>query len=156
MKEIQLTQGQIALVDDDQYEFLMQWKWQAQKDGNTYYAVRSLSIGNGKQHMIKMHHKIIGSPPKSFEVDHRNGQGLDNQRHNLRFVTHRQNQQNRRNGKKKTSQYSGVYWHKASEKWMARIQINGKENYLGLFVDEFEAFKTYQRTVNAIGEEVLS
>ena len=108
--------------------------------------------------MILMHHVVLGYPLKGFEMDHVDGQGLNNQRHNLRFVTHRQNGQNRKKGQKgkKSSQYSGVYWHKASKQWMARIQVNGIDKYLGLFTNEYEAFEAYRQIVNAIGENLLT
>ncbi|MBE9594389.1 MAG: HNH endonuclease [Proteobacteria bacterium] len=155
MKEIPLTQNQVTLVDDKNFEFLNQWKWFANKNCNTFYAARALSIINGKRRIIKMHHEIIGYPPKGFEVDHKNGQGLDNQRHNLRFVTKRQNHQNRRN-QKSSSKYPGVSWDKEKRKWEADITINGKFKFLGYFIDEFEAFDVYKQAVEAIGEEVLS
>lgn len=155
MRKIQLTQGQVALVDDDMYEELNQHKWCVDKGGNTFYAQRQLPTINGKRHKIKMHHAIIGKPPKGFEIDHKNGQGTDNQRHNLRFVTRRQNQQNQRNGKKKSSKYPGVYWDKRDKKWIAKIQIDGKSSNLGYFVDEFEAFESYRKAVNAIGTTVI-
>lgn len=155
MKEIQLTQGKFALVDDEDFEWLNRWKWCVDKGGNTFYAQRRLSTIGGKCHKIKMHHAILGKPPKSFEVDHCDGNGLNNQRKNLRFVTRRQNQQNQRNGRKKSSQYPGVYWDKRDKKWIARIQINGKSNNLGYFVDEFEAFESYRKAVNVINTTVI-
>lgn len=154
MKEIQLTQGQVALVDDDMYEYLSQFKWQIRKHGKTFYARRSLSQINGKRHMIQMHHEIIGYPPKGFEVDHQNGNGLWNLRNNLRFVTHRQNCQNQKN-QKTSSRFPGVHWDKDKQKWMAKIQINGICKNLGRFVDEHKAFFVYKQAVESIGEKVI-
>lgn len=154
MRKIQLTQNKVALVDDDQYEFLMQWKWCADKSGKIFYAQRRLSTINGKCCKIRMHHEIIGKPPKGFEVDHENGNGLDNQRHNLRFVTHRENCQNRKN-QKSSSQYQGVYWRINEKKWSAQIQINGIVKHLGYFHDELDAFNTYKQAVEALGEKVI-
>lgn len=156
MKEIQLTQEQVALVNDEDFEWLNQWKWYANKGGNTFYAQRRLSTIDGKCHKIKMHHAIMGKPPKGFEADHENGNGLDNQRHNLRFVTRRQNQQNKKNKiKPKTSQYPGVYWHKTAKKWTAQIYIDKIRKHLGLFINEKEAFEVYRKAVNAIGQTVI-
>ena len=157
MREIQLTQGQVALVDDDQYEFLMQWKWFAHKEWKSFYAVRCGKVDeyvNGKRPLIRMHHAIIGFPPKGFETDHRNGRGLDNQRHNLRFVTGRQNQQNQVH-RNKSSQYPGVCWDKSRQKWIVCIRINDIQKNLGYFTNELEAFKAYEQAVNAIGETVI-
>ena len=154
MKEIQLTQGQVALVDDDIFEELNQFKWCVVKDRKIFYAHRQLPTVNGKRCKIKMHHAIIGKPPKGYETDHKNGQGLDNQRHNLRHVTHRENCQNRKN-QESSSQYPGIYWKKDEKKWIAQIQINGKSNSLGCFVDELEAFKIYKQAVEALGEKII-
>ena len=128
MKEIALTQGQFALVDDCEYERLSQFKWYAHKNYKTFYAVRHSPRIKGKRYLIYMHHKIIGKPPKNYVSDHENGNGLDNQRENLRFVTHRQNSQNRKN-KKGSSEYPGVCWHERDQRFQARITINGISNH---------------------------
>ena len=154
MKEIKLTQGKVALVDDDMFEELNQFKWQAVKNYNMFYARRSLPRINGKRPQILMHHEIIGRSSKGLVADHKDGNGLRNLRSNLRFVTYRQNIQNLHNIKK-SSQYSGVSWHKDRQKWQANIWINGVKKYLGLFIDEFEAFEVYRKAVNAIGQTVI-
>lgn len=153
MREIQLTQNQVALVDDCDFEELNKWSWFAHKSGRTFYARRTLTIGN-KRHTIRMHHIVIGKPPIGFEVDHKNGIGTDNQRENLRFVTDRQNSQNRKNVNV-TSVYPGVYWHSSRNKWMAQIYINGKSKFLGRFIDEHEAFNAYRKAVNDREETVI-
>lgn len=154
MREIQLTQNQVALVDDDMYEELNQFKWFANKMGNTFYAKRMSPTINGKRHVIHMHHEILGKPPKGLMTDHRDGEGLNNQRKNLRHVTRRQNGQNRKH-QKTSSQYPGVNWIKRDKKWMAKIIIDGKTKYLAQLTDERKAFEAYRQAVNAIGEEVL-
>ena len=154
MKEIILTQGQVALVDDDMYDEISSVKWYAKKDCNTFYAVRNSFYINGKRHIIYMHHEIIGRPPRGYKTDHRSGNGLNNQKENLRLVTNRQNSQNRRDYKK-SSKYPGVHWVKRNKKWIAKIQINGKSKYIGGFTDEGEAFEAYKQAANAIGEKVL-
>ena len=154
MKEIFLTQGQVALVDDNMFEELNQFKWQVRKHGKTFYAQRSSSQINDKRYTIHMHHEILGKPPKGFEVDHENGNGLWNLKNNLRFVTHRENCQNRKN-QKTSSRFPGIHWDKSRKKWMAKIQINGIYKNLGRFVDEYEAFAAYKYVVNVIGEKVI-
>ena len=158
MKKIILTQGKIALVDDEDCEYLSQWKWYAHNPWkNNFYAVRGGKVDeyiNGKRPLIRMHCIIMGKSPINYEVDHENGNGLDNQRHNLRFVTHRQNGQNLYC--KQTSRFPGIYWHKASKQWMARIQINGTDKYLGRFMDKHEAFEIYCQAVNELGEIVIN
>jgi hypothetical protein len=154
MKRIALTQGQYALVDDEDYERLNQVKWYAHENYKTFYAQRTISTINGRRRIIHMHHEVIGIPPREFISDHKNGNGLDNQRHNLRHVTHRQNGQNRKN-QKKTSQYPGVSWHSGRKKWVAQIQLYGKIKNLGGFTNEVDAFNAYKETIKAIGEKVV-
>ena len=154
MKEIQLTQSQVALVDDDLYEELNQVKWNAHKDGKTFYGRRWSPMVNGKRHIVLMHHVILGRPPKGFVTDHINGCGIDNRRKNLRFVTNRQNGQNNKNCKK-SSQYPGVYWDKEYKKWRVCIRINGKTKNLGRFTDEKAAFEAYKKAVNELGETIV-
>lgn len=91
MKEIPLTQGKVALVDDEDFELLNQLNWYAYKNktGN-YYAVRNYSAEKGKRKIILMHREIMDAP-KGIQVDHRNGDGLYNQKENLRLATHQQN-----------------------------------------------------------------
>src|SRR5665213_3111116 len=89
MREIQLTKGKIALVDDADYEYLSQFKWQAhRRGGKTYYA--KTDIG---RRSVGMHQLVMDAG--DLEVDHRDGNGLDNRRSNLRLATHSQNQCNR-------------------------------------------------------------
>ena len=155
MKEIFLTQGQVAIVDNRDYKKLSKYKWQASKPRNIYYATRQSLIVNGERHTIFMHHEIIGKPLKGFHADYRDGNGLNNQRNNLRHVTVRQNGQNLIHGER-YSQYPGVSWHKRDQKWVAMIRINGPQKWLGTFNTEIEAFEAYRHAVNAIGEEILN
>jgi len=154
MKKIILTQGKVALVNDEDFERLNRFKWYAKKRWNVFYAARNSPTINGKRYTIRMHHEIIGKSPKGFEVDHENGNGLNNQRYNLRFITHRQNGQNLKNTKK-SSQFPGIYWQKQYQKWSVQIQVNGKKKWLGRFTDEREAFKVYKQAVESLGEKVI-
>ena len=154
MKKIELTRGQTTLVDGKNFEKLNEFKWYAHKCLNTFYAVRNSLYINGKRTIILMHHEIIGRPPKGMISDHRDGNGLNNQGHNLRHVTCRQNQQNQVH-RNKSSQYPGVYWHKSRNKWVAQIKINNKNEYLGLYISEFDAFQAYKQAVESLGETVL-
>lgn len=152
MKEIILTQGKVALVDDDDFEWINQWKWYANKNCNTYYAVRSVRLER-KISRICMH-RLIMKTPIGYEVDHKDGNGLNNQKNNLANGTHRKNMQNRH--EKKTSKYPGVYWRKTDRKWEAEIKVNGKRKHLGHYNDEYEAFLVYKNAVWVFtGEDVL-
>ncbi len=155
MKRIVLTQGQCALVDDEDFERLNQFKWCVMKGLRTIYAYRKSPMIKGKQDTIYMHHEIIGKPQKGFVADHIDPNGLRNTKNNLRHVTWRQNCQNIKNVQN-TSKYPGVHWNKISRSWKARIQIGNNEKHLGYFRDEKKAFEAYRQAVNAIGEEVIS
>ena len=143
MKQIPLTQGKIALVDDEDYERLNRHRWYAQKSRYTYYAVRKSSRKQGKQRTIYMHKEILDIP-LGFETDHKNHFGLDNRKANIRSCTRGENQHNRRqqNG---ASKYKGVTWYKGLRKWQAQIRFDGKTIHLGQFYLEIDAARTYDR-----------
>lgn len=149
MKQITLTQGKIVLVDNDVYEWASIYKWYAKNSRGIFYAARTVKFSNKKRSTTFLHHYIVGYPLNNNEVDHMDGDGLNNQRDNLRIGSHRKNGQNRkehRNGSK-TSKYVGVSWNKARNKWLVMTQINGKMLYLGYFNDEEEANLAYQSAV---------
>jgi hypothetical protein len=141
MKEIPLTQGKVAIVDDGAFAELSKYRWYAHKICNTWYAERNSLCVNGKRHKIRMHAAIVGTP-KGMGTDHVNGNGLDNRRENLRIVTKRQNGQNLHI--QKTSRFPGVSWHKRDKKWEAEIKIAGKTHYLGIYDSEEAAARRYQ------------
>lgn len=141
MKEIPLTQGKVAFVDDDMYDYLMQWKWCY----NCGYAVRNeyYRTQNGKRisKMVRMH-RVITNAPDGMEVDHRDRIATNNQRSNLRLCTRDQNNINRVFARN-TSGFNGVRWHKRDEKWIAQISFNKKRIHLGSFESPIEAAKSY-------------
>ena len=140
MKEIKLTKGMVALVDDEDYEWLNQFKWYAGKGWNTYYASRNAKL-NGKRILLNMHVAIMGT--STGLVDHIDGDGLNNQRYNLRRCTRAQNGMNRSPNKNSTSKYKGVY--KAKGKYVAAIAVNGTQAYLGTFTLDSDAAKAYDK-----------
>lgn len=142
MKQIPLTQGYIALVDDIDFEWLNQWKWGALKAPHTVYAVRYTSRAGGKKPQFVYMHRLILEARKGQETDHRNGNGLDNQRANLRFCTSSQNNMNRAHGRG-TSVYKGVSWSTRRRKWQVQIGCEGKSVFLGRFDSEEEAACAY-------------
>lgn len=154
MKEIRLTQGKMALVDDDIYEKLSQHKWYALRYRKAFYAGRGYSTPGKGQRVMFLHHAIMGCPPKGFMSDHSDGNTLNCQRKNLRFVTSRQNNQNRKNVDK-SSRYPGVCWHKRDQRWTARIWTKGRREWLGYFTDELQAFQAYQQAVESLGQTVI-
>lgn len=152
MKTINLTQGQVALVDDEDYEWLSQHKWYARWSRHTssFYALRGVLKNEGERgKSIYMVREILGfKQGDNHQSDHRNHNTLDNQRHNLRGCTHQQNMQNRRKhrtwaGKKCSSEYIGVFWCKVGKIWKSQITFNNKRFYLGRFQSEIKAAKIY-------------
>ena len=142
MKRIQLTQGQVALVDDEDFKKVNQFKWNAQKDGNKFYAKRMITI-NGKRTAQLMHMLIVGDNPFKLDIDHRDGDGLNNQKNNLRLCTHQQNMMNRKLNKNSSSTYKGVHYSSVRQKWQARIQTDGKRISLGFFNGKEDAARAY-------------
>ena len=133
MKEMQLTQGKVALIDDEDFERLNQFNWYAHRSGNNWYAVRSSSRINGKQTTIIMHREIMNTL-LDMQVDHKNGNSLDNQKSNIRTCTHQQNQFNKINPQKNNKLgIKGVRWYEKTKKFHARIGINGKYIHLGYY-----------------------
>ncbi len=149
MKMITLTQGQRAMVDDEDYEFLNQWKWYARRGKrkqttDTWYAQRTGPRPN--KQAIHMHREVLGRMGiQDFpQGDHKDSNGLNNQRYNLRPATVNQNGCNRRKRNGCTSRFKGVHWHKANGSgWMTTIYLEGKLNYLGTFENETVAAKVY-------------
>jgi len=139
MKEIPLTQGLVALIDDAEFEKLNQFKWYAGRGGKTFYAKRNVLKQNGKKTTIRMHRIILGIP-NDKQVDHIDGNGLNNQRVNLRSCTNAENMRNRHGlTASNTSGYRGVSWNKSRGKFQARIRVNGLAVYLGRFTTAVEA-----------------
>ena len=145
VKEIPLTKGKVAIVDDDVYEWLIQWKWHYSGDvGNKGgYARRSERTKDGKVVHFYMHKEILGV--SNGIVDHINGNRLDNRKSNLRLATIEGNNRNKRKLAPKTSKYKGVCWDSHKRKWKAGIKINGKFKHLGNFDSEEEAARAYNK-----------
>jgi hypothetical protein len=148
VRAITLTKGQVALVDDSDYEWLSQHKWFAKWNTGTrsYYAARSSPRENGKQYTIRMHREILGlERGDKREGDHKEPRDtLNNQRSNLRMAKHDQNGCNRGSNRNNTSGFKGVSWYPKYGKWLARINISGKRIFLGYFDTAEEAHETYR------------
>jgi hypothetical protein len=140
MRSIPLTQGRFALVSDEDFLVLSQWTWCVSGNG---YAHRSVNI-NGRKSTVKMHRTVIHAP-KGFDIDHINGNKLDNRRENLRIASRSLNMHNVPKRVTNTSGYKGVTWHKAANKWCAQIMINYKNHYLGLFENIEEAVRARRK-----------
>lgn len=144
MKEIILTQGKVALVDDEDFEYLNQWKWRAQKGRDTYYAVRFQWV-NGRDTKISMHRLILSLVDKSILCDHRDRNGLNNQKYNLRIASYSGNGSNRTSGKNSSSVFLGVSWINREKRWCAQIKKDNIVRHIGYFESEIEAAKAYDK-----------
>lgn len=140
MKEIPLTQGKYALIDDIDLERVSQYKWFARKSKKCYYAATYIREWE-KVKMIHLHHFIAGWPLNGLIVDHKDRNGLNNQISNLRICTQAQNVANRTGWG--ISKYLGVSKIKGRERWRAFIGFQKKIIYLGVFVSENAAALAY-------------
>lgn len=144
MRQIPLTQGKMALVDTGDFAYLNQFNWYAHRRGHRWYAVRNASLlGGTPRRMIQMHSEVL---PGVGAIDHRDGDGLNNRRKNLRPASKQQNARARRVRPAGTSSnYRGVTWHKRAKKWAARIRVGTERPYLGIFSSEVAAARAYDR-----------
>jgi hypothetical protein len=150
MKEIQLTKSQVALVDDDDFEYLNHWKWHASMNGNTYYVMRKGRIGKGKKNRKNViMHRIIMNAPYEMEIDHINHNGLDNRKENLRVCTRRENSMNLTKPNK--TGFVGV--GTSGNKFTAQIVINKRKTHIGTFLTAIDAHNHYMLIVNKIKEQ---
>ena len=144
MKEIPLTRGKVALVDDADFEWLNQTKWHARKNKNgNWYASGYLKKGKGDYKSILMHREILRLTDPKIQGEHKDGNGLNNQRGNLRLATNQQNSMNTKKKKNAASKYKGVSWAKTNSKWVAKIRLNGTLMHLGYFKNEIAAAYAY-------------
>ena len=143
MKYIELTQGKTAIVDDEDFEYLSQWKWYATADG---YAVRNqtyiASDGYKKQRRVSMHRDIMGNP-KGYTVDHANRDKADNRKENLRTATNTENLRNQGPRKNNSGKYKGVTKASSCKNWSAAIFNSGKRLHLGHFATQEQAALAY-------------
>jgi len=149
MKQIELTQGYFAIVDDEDFEWLRKLKWfYFETDSGNCYAKTSIYISKSKSEHPYMH-RMIMKANKGQQIDHRNRNGLDNQRLNLRFCNYSLNHANAKKRLNTSSNYKGVCWDKARQRWMLQV---GSKHY-GRFDDEIEAAKAYDtKAIELYGE----
>ena len=137
MKEIKLTQGKVALIDDEDYEMVSKLKWYAMKTSNKFYVASS----NNKY----LHRFIMNVTDSNIKVDHINGDTLDNRRSNLRLCSHRENIRNCVISKNNTIGYKGIWIRNdgRKKKYAAEITFNYKRIKLGSFYTLEEAAEAY-------------
>lgn len=145
---IPLSKGKYAIVDAADFEWLMQWKWHAEKDRNGNWYARHSVCENGKYGKVHMH-RLVANVSDDTMPDHINGNTLDNRRQNLRQATNKQNSRNQRKSRANTSGFKGVTLHRETGKWRAQIRIDGKMRHLGLFDEAREAAIAYNEAAIA-------
>lgn len=133
MKRIELSQNKYALVDDEDYEYINQWKWYYHKG----YAVR-----NQNKKQISMH-RVITNCFGDIDIDHINRNRADNRKSNLRICNDSLNQANTSKKTTNTSGYKGVSWNKQANKWTAQITVNNSRIHLGYFDNKETAARKY-------------
>lgn len=156
MKRIPLTQGQSALVDDGDYRKLMKFKWCAHRHHDrkvaTFYAVRNILLPDGRRVQIKMHQQIM----HCRWLDHKDGNGLNNQKINLRKATQSQQEANKKLRRDNTSGYKGVVWFRRDKCWKAQIggqRRRRKNRHIGYFNTAEEAARAYDHAaIESFGE----
>lgn len=130
------------LIDDEDYPSVCNFKWREDMNG---YAIRSAVI-DGKRSSYNVYlHKMIMNPNEGLVVDHINGDVCDNRKSNLRVCTRRENSRNRKNQSNNKTGFKGVVLDKRSNKYHARISINGRQTYIGTFENPAEAYYAYCR-----------
>lgn len=143
MKQIPLTQGKFALVDDEDFDRLVAMgKWYIKKDSCNFYAVRTIKI-NGKRMQLPMHRAILCMKFGGLVVDHIDGDGLNNRKINLRICTHAENMRNVKKPTSNTSGYKGVTFNKRLNKFVAQIGVSGKKIHIGCFENAVSAAVAY-------------
>lgn len=147
MRVLILTRGQHTVVDDHVYEWASRFKWHALKDHNTFYAARCIRTPEGKKARVLLHREILNAA-SGIQVDHVDGDGLNNLDDNLRTCEHRQNMRNRQKNLDSYSRYKGVIHlttQRAQKKWRAQIRVHGYRILLGVFHTEVEAARAYDK-----------
>jgi hypothetical protein len=142
-RRIYLSEGKWTIVEPRDFYWLNNFRCCAKGDGQCIYAVRFVIEADKRAKIVTMHREMMNAPP-GILVDHRNNDGLDNRRDNLRLATSSQNNINcRRNKSKSSSRFVGVTFDKRKKQWRVRISVNRKRIFLGYFDSEIDAAKAY-------------
>jgi hypothetical protein len=157
MKKIPLSQGKFTLVSNKDYKNLCEFKWFALKHRHTFYAARHIN-DDGVRTTLRMHRVILNLDLNDRKTtDHRDRNGLNNQRNNLRIVSNSLNSYNRKMQTNNTSGYRGVYWHKQQKKWAVYFTQNNKKlKFGGLFSTPELAAYAYDKNIKKVrGKEAI-
>lgn len=136
--QIPLTKGYFATIDKSDHERVNQYKWTALKTPWTVYARRTVRLPDGRQRSLYLH-RFLMEPGDGVEVDHRDGDGTNCVRSNMRLATKAQNAHNQKKKRSNTSGVKGVGWYKQAGLWQAYIGAHGKQKHLGFYKTKEEA-----------------
>ncbi len=142
-RRISLGEGKFTIVDPQDFYRFNFFNWCPRKHGPNMYAIRPITIRD-RVTVVSLHREIMGHP-KGLVIDHRNNDGLDNRRANLRNATQAQNRCNCRKRANTSSRFRGVNLDKRHNKWAARLQQHGKQFWLGYFDNEIDAAHAYDK-----------
>jgi hypothetical protein len=144
MKRISLTQGKIALVSDRDYPRVRRIRWHANRSGKVWYARSAQRRIAGKPRpFLRLHRFILGVTDPTVRIDHKNLNGLDCRRSNMRLATHSQNMHNQARHRDNRSGFKGVYYYRRGRIWRAQITVNRHLIYLGQFASAHAAARAY-------------
>lgn len=149
--ELRLSQGKLTTIDRADLELVEsygRWRQFKSSSGCTYYAMAAIRKPDGRQTSLLLHRLLTGAP-KGVRVDHRDGNGLNNRRSNLRLATGTQNCSNRAHAQNNTSGFKGVSSAKRGGKWKAYVSVNHNKIHLGYYTDRWAAAVAYN--VAALG-----
>jgi hypothetical protein len=144
MIEHELKSGHVVFVDDEDAYLLNHLPWRAMPVDSLFYVTATMQfLIPTREHYTVLLHRLILDAPDGMDVDHKNHNGLDNRRANLRVCTRQQNLANCRPGRNNTSGYKGVSWSKQHRKWASYITVDYKKRHLGLFMEKRDAATAY-------------
>jgi hypothetical protein len=150
--DIPLTRNKVAIIDSSDYDLVAGYHWYTNVGNTTFYAVSFARRLDGSPQHLRMH-RILMNAPDDLQVDHIDGNGLNNSRCNLRLATRAENTHNQRIREGTSSRYKGVVLEKRYGRWMARVGFNGIQYYLGMFGSEEDAARAYdQKALELFGE----
>lgn len=140
MKTIELTQGFFAIVDDEDHALVSEFKWYLHRCGKHKYARRA-TYDTGKKKDVLLHRVLLGISDETVYIDHKDGNGLNNQKANLRVCSAAENSSNRKTHCNNTSGFKGV--NRAKGGWRTRVSLGNKRTHVGYFNTKEDAARAY-------------